>query len=99
MSNPSKLQQATAFIHSKSEAVQPKGAKANKPETSGNAVKFTGKEKSQTMEAITYTDVNGYKIPDLALLDDGLGEETHIGILGHRRLDYLKKHKRLLRIC
>ena len=48
------------------------------------------------MEAITYSDVNGYKIPDLALPDDGLGEEVHIGIWGQRRLDYLKKHKRLL---
>ena len=48
------------------------------------------------MEAITYTEVNGYKIPDLALLDDGLGEEVHIGIWGQRRLEYLKKHKRVL---
>ena len=48
------------------------------------------------MEAITYSDVNGYKIPDLALPDDGLGEEVYIGIWGQRRLDYLKKHKRLL---
>ena len=48
------------------------------------------------MEALTYTEVNGYKIPDLALPDNGLGEEVHIGIWGQRRLDYLKKHKRLL---
>ena len=48
------------------------------------------------MEAITYTEVNGYKIPNLALPDDGLGEEVHIGIWGQRRLDYLKKHKRVL---
>ena len=48
------------------------------------------------MEAITYTDVNCYKIPDLVLPDDGLGEEVHIGIWGQRRLDYLKNHKRVL---
>ena len=48
------------------------------------------------METITYTEVNGYKIPDLVLPDDGLGEEVHIGIWGQRRLDYLKKHKRIL---
>ena len=48
------------------------------------------------MQAITYTEVNGYKIPDLALPDDGLGEEVHIGIWGQRRLDYLKNHKRVL---
>jgi hypothetical protein len=47
------------------------------------------------MEAITYTEVNGYKITDLALPDDGLGEEVHIGIWGQRRLDYLKNHKRV----
>jgi hypothetical protein len=48
------------------------------------------------MEAITYTEVNGYKIPNLVMPDDGLGEEVHIGIWGQRRLDYLKKHKRVL---
>ena len=48
------------------------------------------------MEAITYTDVNGYKIPNLVLPDDGLGEEVHIGVWGQRRLDYLKNHKRVL---
>ena len=48
------------------------------------------------MEKLTYTEVNGYKIPDLELPDDGLPEEIHIGIWGQRRLDYLKKHKRLL---
>lgn len=48
------------------------------------------------MESITYTEVNGYKIPDLELPDDGFGEEIHIGIWGQRRLDYLKKHKRIL---
>ena len=47
------------------------------------------------MEAITCTDVNGYKIPNLIISDDGLGEEVHIGIWGQRRLDYIKKHKRL----
>ncbi len=45
---------------------------------------------------ITYRDVNGYQIPNLALLDDGLGEEIHIGVWGQRRLDYLKRHKRVL---
>ena len=48
------------------------------------------------MEAITYSDVNGYKIPNLVMPDDGLGEEVYIGIWGQRRLDYLKKHKRIL---
>jgi hypothetical protein len=47
------------------------------------------------MEAIIYTEVDGYKIPNLAMPDDGLGEEVHIGIWGQRRLDYLKKHKRV----
>ena len=46
------------------------------------------------METITYTEVNGYRIPNLELPDDGLREEVHIGIWGQRRLDYLKKHKR-----
>jgi hypothetical protein len=48
------------------------------------------------LEAITYTGVNGYRIPDLELPDDGLGEKVYIGIWGQRRLDYLKKHKRVL---
>ena len=47
-------------------------------------------------QEITYSEVNGYKIPDLALPDDGLGEEVYIGVWGQRRLDYLKKHKRVL---
>lgn len=37
-----------------------------------------------------------YQIPNLALPDDGLGYEIYIGIWGQRRLDYLKKHKRVL---
>ena len=45
---------------------------------------------------ITYTKHSDYYLPNLALPDDGLGEEIHIGIWGKRRLDYLKKHKRLL---
>ena len=28
--------------------------------------------------------------------DNGLGEEVHIGLCGPQRLDYLKKHKRVL---
>ena len=47
------------------------------------------------MEEITYTEIDGYKIPNLTMPDDGL-EEVHIGIWGQRRLDYLKKHKRVL---
>ncbi len=27
-------------------------------------------------EAITYTEVNGYEIPNLVMPDDGLGEEV-----------------------
>ena len=45
---------------------------------------------------ITYTKNGDYYLPDLKLPDDGLGEEIHIGIWGQRRLDYLKKHKRVL---
>lgn len=48
------------------------------------------------MEKLTYTEVNGYKIPVLELPDDGLPEEIHIGIWGQRRLEYLKQHKRTL---
>ncbi len=48
------------------------------------------------MQKITYTEVNGYKIPNLALPDDGLGEEVHIGVLGQQRREYLKQHKRVL---
>jgi hypothetical protein len=44
----------------------------------------------------TYSVVNGYRIPNLTLPDDGLGDEIYIGIWGMRRLDYLKKHKRVL---
>jgi len=48
------------------------------------------------MEPISYSEINGYLIPNLTMPDDGLGEEVHIGIWGQRRLDYLKKHKRVL---
>lgn len=44
----------------------------------------------------TYSIINGYRIPNLVMPDDGLGEEIHIGIWGQQRLDYLKKHKRVL---
>lgn len=44
----------------------------------------------------TYRLENGYRIPNLTLPDDGLGEEVYIGIWGMRRLDYLKKHRRVL---
>lgn len=69
------------------------------PEISGNytaSFKSTGKERTQAMEAITYTEVNGYRIPNLNLPDDGLDKEVYIGIWGQRRFDYLKKHKRIL---
>ncbi|MEA4954676.1 MAG: TnpV protein [Pseudoflavonifractor sp.] len=45
---------------------------------------------------MTYRDVNGYQIPNLTLPEDGLGEEIYIGVWGQRRLDYLKRHKRVL---
>ena len=45
------------------------------------------------IEEITYTEVSGYRIPNLALPDDGLGEEIYIGIWGVRRHEYLKNHK------
>ncbi len=45
---------------------------------------------------LTYQDVNGYKIPNLTLPGDGLGEEIPIGIWGRRRLNYLKQHRRAL---
>jgi len=41
----------------------------------------------------TYTQVGDYQIPNLTLPDE---PEYHIGIWGMRRLDYLKKHKRIL---
>lgn len=52
---------------------------------------YTNKE-----TGISYTLVGDYYLPDLTMPDDGLGEEVHIGIWGQRRLDYLKKHKRVL---
>lgn len=42
----------------------------------------------------TYTEVNGYLIPDLKLPDDN--DDRDIGIFGRRHLNYIKKHKRLL---
>jgi hypothetical protein len=44
----------------------------------------------------TYTKVGDYYLPNLSLPNDGLGEEVYIGIWGMRRLDYLKKHKKVL---
>lgn len=41
----------------------------------------------------TYSEVNGYLIPNLVLSEQ---PEYHIGIWGHRRLNYLKKHKKNL---
>ena len=40
--------------------------------------------------------MNGYKIPNLIMDDDGLSENVHIGIWGRRRLSYLKNHRRVL---
>jgi hypothetical protein len=40
----------------------------------------------------TYRTVGDYQIPNLTLPDE---PEYHIGIWGQRRLDYLKKHKRI----
>lgn len=40
----------------------------------------------------TYSTVGDYQIPNLALPDES---EYLIGIWGQRRLDYLKKHKRI----
>ena len=45
------------------------------------------------IQEITYTEVNGYYIPDLALPDE---PEYEIGIWGQRRFEYLKQHKQLL---
>jgi len=39
----------------------------------------------------TYTEVDGYLIPDLVLPDEPV---YHIGVWGHRRLEYLKKHRK-----
>ncbi|MDR3344137.1 MAG: TnpV protein [Oscillospiraceae bacterium] len=44
----------------------------------------------------TYSKVGDYHLPNLTLPDDGLGDEVYIGIWGMQRLDYLKKHKKLL---
>lgn len=41
----------------------------------------------------TYRTVGDYQIPNLTLPDE---PEYHIGIWGQRRLDYLKKRKRIL---
>ena len=41
----------------------------------------------------TYRTVGDYQIPNLVLPEE---PEYHIGIWGQRRLDYLKKHKRIL---
>jgi hypothetical protein len=40
----------------------------------------------------TYRLVNGYQIPNLTLPDES---KYHIGIWGRRRLDYLKKHRKV----
>ncbi len=45
------------------------------------------------MSEITYFKVGDYLIPDLVLPEQ---KEYHISIWGQRRLDYLKKHKRIL---
>jgi len=45
--------------------------------------------------AITYTEVNGYYIPDLALPAQPEGD---IGKYGRARLAYLRKHKSVLHI-
>ena len=41
----------------------------------------------------TYSKVGDYQIPNLTLPDE---PEYHISIWGQRRLNYLKKHKRIL---
>lgn len=41
----------------------------------------------------TYSQVGDYQIPNLILPDE---PEYYIGIWGQRRLNYLKKHKRIL---
>jgi len=42
-----------------------------------------------------YSAASDYRIPNLILPDN---PEYHIGIWGQRRLDYLKKHRRILYI-
>lgn len=42
----------------------------------------------------TYTEINGYLIPDLKLPYDN--DNRDIGVFGRRHLNYIKKHKRLL---
>ena len=44
-------------------------------------------------QAITYTEVNGYFIPDLALPEQPEGD---IGKYGRARLAFLREHKRVL---
>ena len=41
----------------------------------------------------TYSDVNGYTIPNLTLPNES---EYHTGLWGKRRLDYLKNYRRVL---
>jgi hypothetical protein len=43
----------------------------------------------------TYSTVSDYLVPNLTAPDE---PDTHIGIWGRRRLDYLKKHRRVLYI-
>jgi len=42
----------------------------------------------------TYTEINGYLIPDLKLPDEN--DNRDIGVFGRRHLNYIKRHKRLL---
>jgi len=44
-------------------------------------------------QELTYTEVNGYLIPDLALPEQPKGD---IGKYGRARLAYLREHKKLL---
>ena len=52
------------------------------------------------MEPITYSEVNGYRIPNLALPDDGLGEEVSIGIWCQCRFNFARKRRlKFVGIC
>ena len=43
------------------------------------------------MDALTYSEVNGYRIPDLALPDEG---EVQLGKYALLRRSYLKQHRK-----
>lgn len=48
------------------------------------------------MEPNTYTEVNGYLIPNIVIPEDELGVKTSLEMWGRRRLRYLEEHRPIL---